>query len=240
MDVDLVAINTIQEKPTLLTQIDQQQQLYKVFDIQQMANEQARICFSGIIKIGPWGGEGGIVWEAKPPNTTTSIRKINIGYGDIIDSLSFESKNRAIGQPVPSPKYGGQGRTNNLASLETDEYLTSISGTILNNNGNLFIESLAFRSDRNKIHGPYGPDQLIDLTTTTTTRSREIRRRRDRDLVVVVIVELPIIAAVFVTASCRRRRCFRSFSSLILVVVVAFGHHCRRRLGVGRFDVMME
>ncbi|KAK1550078.1 hypothetical protein Q3G72_013311 [Acer saccharum] len=46
MHVDLVAINTIQEKPTLLIQIDQQQQLYKVFDIQQMAYQQAHICNS--------------------------------------------------------------------------------------------------------------------------------------------------------------------------------------------------
>ncbi|KAI9187141.1 hypothetical protein LWI28_024883 [Acer negundo] len=48
MHVDLVAINTIQEKPTLLIQIDQQQQLYKAFDIQQMGNQPT-------VDIGPWG-----------------------------------------------------------------------------------------------------------------------------------------------------------------------------------------
>ncbi|TXG67068.1 hypothetical protein EZV62_008343 [Acer yangbiense] len=154
MHVDLVAINTIQEKPTLLVQIDQQQQLYKVFDIQQMANQQARICFSGTIVIGPWGGEGGR-FRQFVPGTTRSIKEIQIGNDEVVDYLKFESQDGRA-------EAWGSGVVRDAVPINLpSEYLTSISGTTTKNNDKkkVAVESLTFYTNVNNVgYGPFGRD----------------------------------------------------------------------------------
>ncbi|TXG67069.1 hypothetical protein EZV62_008344 [Acer yangbiense] len=151
MQVELVAINTIQEKPTPLIQIDQQQQLYKVFDIQQMAN-QARICFSGTIKLGPWGGKGGNSMEFEPDTNITSITAIDIGYGEVLNALQFTSTDKK------SEKWGTGDLTQTVRFNGPDEYLNLISGTTTKNNDKkkIFVESLTFYTNKGKQY-TYGP-----------------------------------------------------------------------------------
>ncbi|KAK3199089.1 hypothetical protein Dsin_022504 [Dipteronia sinensis] len=147
MHVDLVAINTIQEKPTLLIQIDQQQQLYKVFDIQQMANKAT--CCPGIIEMGYWGGIRGKNWNPTP----NGIKEIIIWYEDTVFSISCSDK------PCPDesgdvPPVSGSPKHETII-FHPDEFLTSLSGTTVLKDGDTVIQSLKFYTNKTA-YGPYG------------------------------------------------------------------------------------
>ena len=70
----------------------------------------------GTIKLGAWGGEGGVAWDYFP-GTDSFITEISITHGDIVDSLSFKSFNRSTGQYVISDKYGGSGGDSHVVSI---------------------------------------------------------------------------------------------------------------------------
>ncbi|KAK0594973.1 hypothetical protein LWI29_002287 [Acer saccharum] len=62
----------------------------------------------GTIKLGPWGGPGGSAWDYDP-GSGSSIIEIEIGHGDVVNSLAFKSIISATGKTVLSGKHGGTG-----------------------------------------------------------------------------------------------------------------------------------
>ncbi|KAK1551309.1 hypothetical protein Q3G72_033711 [Acer saccharum] len=139
MHVDLVAINTIQEKPTLFIQIDQQQQLYKVFDIQQMAYQQ------GTIMQQPWGDEGEENRDVQPSNSCYRKKSSSTTYSHTIDGKTVSTYDETLS----SSTYVGKDPNNVQVNTETTEYL------IENDNGDV-SGSINGTKECTKFHGPYG------------------------------------------------------------------------------------
>ncbi|KAK3199096.1 hypothetical protein Dsin_022511 [Dipteronia sinensis] len=130
-----------------------------------------------IIKIGPWGGEGGDKWDVKPPSINSSITEINISHGDVVNSLSFKSVDRVTGKTKPSPTYGGRGSKTEQVSMGSMEYLTSISGTVKNHNGNIVVESITFVSidgTNTNTNGPYGSPSTTGSSFNVPIENGEI------------------------------------------------------------------
>ncbi|KAK1582589.1 hypothetical protein Q3G72_016571 [Acer saccharum] len=157
MDVDLVAINTIQEKPTLLVQISYFVHLFKEEEEEEeSANGRQGSYLFGTVKLGPLGGgTGGGGWDFNP-GPHSSITEIEIVHGVVVDSIYIKSVNRKTGRSEFSGKHGGNGGGSTLISItEPDEYITSISGTTRTFNGHLVVESLTFNTNKTR-YGPYG------------------------------------------------------------------------------------
>ncbi|KAK1582165.1 hypothetical protein Q3G72_012403 [Acer saccharum] len=115
----------------------------------------------GTIKIGPWGGEKEVKWNYAPPSKDSSIIEINIGYGAVVNSLSFKSIDHASGRTTSSPTYGGTGAVNEQISIDgSNEYLSSITATIIKYMGHDVVESLTFNTSNNNNYGPYGPPNI--------------------------------------------------------------------------------
>ncbi|KAL5760160.1 hypothetical protein ACOSQ2_018998 [Xanthoceras sorbifolium] len=109
----------------------------------------------GTIKLGSWGGLGGVAWDYNP-GSDTAIIEIVISHGDVVDSVSFKSINHTTGKIVSSGTHGGTGGVPDKILIDgSGEHLTLISGTIINYFGNVVVESLIFHTNKTK-YGPYG------------------------------------------------------------------------------------
>ncbi|KAL5762379.1 hypothetical protein ACOSP7_018643 [Xanthoceras sorbifolium] len=109
----------------------------------------------GTVKLGPWGGPGGVAWDYNP-GSNTAIIEIIISHGDVVDSVSFKSINHTTGKIVSSSTHGGTGGVPDKISIDgSEEHLTLISGTITDYFGNVVVESLTFHTNKTK-YGPYG------------------------------------------------------------------------------------
>ncbi|KAH7833005.1 hypothetical protein Vadar_002269 [Vaccinium darrowii] len=108
----------------------------------------------GWISLGPWGGKDGEYWDFKVDGP---MMQITVRYGDIIDSILFESKSSdglVIGS---SKKIGGPGghMTETFCIESSVEQLSSIDLIYGKYNGQVTIFSLCFNTNRTK-YGPFG------------------------------------------------------------------------------------
>ncbi|XP_058192000.1 mannose/glucose-specific lectin-like [Rhododendron vialii] len=108
----------------------------------------------GWLSLGPWGGKGGEYSTYKPDGP---IMQITIRYGDVIDSILFESKSRdgvVIGSSV---KIGGSGGGSSAKfSIDSSvEQFSSISLTYKDYRGRAVLTSLSFNTNLRNI-GPFG------------------------------------------------------------------------------------
>ncbi|KAI8527113.1 hypothetical protein RHMOL_Rhmol12G0050900 [Rhododendron molle] len=108
----------------------------------------------GWISLGPWGGRGGTYSTYKPDGP---IVQITIRYGDVVDSILFESKSRdgvIIGSAV---KIGGTGGSSSAKfSIDSSiEQFSSISLTYKDYSRNVVLSSLSFNTNLRNI-GPFG------------------------------------------------------------------------------------
>ncbi|KAK2652836.1 hypothetical protein Ddye_012692 [Dipteronia dyeriana] len=135
-----------------------------------MTKKKKRV-YQSSIEVGPWGGLGGTRWSYMPKG---GIKEIIINHGVIIESLSFRSV-CANKESESSSKFGGEGgkstlqmkKGRNKTQISIDwpeEYLTSISGTVKNNNAESYnntesvVESLTFYTNW-RTHGPFGSEK---------------------------------------------------------------------------------
>ncbi|KAL5799428.1 hypothetical protein ACOSQ4_032312 [Xanthoceras sorbifolium] len=112
----------------------------------------------GAIKLGSWGGPGGVAWDYNPRSDTAIIEIIVINHGDVVDTLSFKNINRATGKIVSSGTYGGTGGIRDpISIIGFEEHLTLISGTVFDyfRTGNLIVQSLTFHTNKTN-YGPFG------------------------------------------------------------------------------------
>ncbi|KAK1555537.1 hypothetical protein Q3G72_027845 [Acer saccharum] len=108
---------------------------------------------SNSIKVGPWGGPGGDQhWSFK---AKVAITEIIICNGWVVDSVSFVGIDEN-GEIYYSKKYGGdRGEAHKISLDWPREFLTYLSGTCHDHEGNYGIQSLCFHTNRTK-YGPYG------------------------------------------------------------------------------------
>ncbi|TXG52223.1 hypothetical protein EZV62_021392 [Acer yangbiense] len=108
---------------------------------------------SNSIKVGPWGGPGGDQhWSFK---AKVAITEIIICNGWVVDSVSFVGIDEN-GEIHYSKKYGSdRGEAHKISLDWPREFLTSLSGTCHDHEGNYGIQSLCFHTNRTK-YGPYG------------------------------------------------------------------------------------
>ncbi|KAL5755811.1 hypothetical protein ACOSQ2_020557 [Xanthoceras sorbifolium] len=114
------------------------------------------------IVVGPWGGNGGTIWD---DGTYHGVRQITIVYDRCIDSMSVVyDKN---GKPVTSDKHGGVGgnRTAEIKLQFPEEFLVSVSGyySPVVYGGSPVVRSLTFKSNK-RTFGPYGVEEGIPFT----------------------------------------------------------------------------
>ncbi|KAH7834077.1 hypothetical protein Vadar_012526 [Vaccinium darrowii] len=108
----------------------------------------------GWISLGPWGGNGGVDWAYKPDGP---IMQISIRYGEVIESILFESRSCddiVIGSSVKIGNMGGYA-TKKFCIKSSEEQLSSIEMTFDDDDGKLTIVSLCFNTNRKK-YGPFG------------------------------------------------------------------------------------
>ncbi|CAH1442806.1 unnamed protein product [Lactuca virosa] len=109
--------------------------------------------FEECIALGPWGGGTQLVvkdWIFMPDGF---IKKITIGYGRVIDYITFQSDTQSstIGT---AGKIGCQ-NCDVICIQYPNEYLTSISGAIGIHEGSEVVMSLGFHRNRRQ-YGPFG------------------------------------------------------------------------------------
>ncbi|KAL5827055.1 hypothetical protein ACOSQ4_018852 [Xanthoceras sorbifolium] len=81
----------------------------------------------------------------------------SLDYGiSSLDSVSFKIINHSTGKIVSSGTHDGTGGVLDKISIDkSEEHLTLISGTIIDNFGKVVVESLTFHTNKTK-YGPYG------------------------------------------------------------------------------------
>ncbi|KAI8549681.1 hypothetical protein RHMOL_Rhmol06G0043400 [Rhododendron molle] len=112
--------------------------------------------------MGPWGGQQGEAWAYKPDGRITEII---VRHGGVIDSLLFKSES-CNGFPLePSQKFGGSGgdRTDKVCIGGVEEYLTTISMTSGDFDGQSVVKSLSFHTNLTE-YGPYGSKSGTSLS----------------------------------------------------------------------------
>ncbi|KAK1578892.1 hypothetical protein Q3G72_033927 [Acer saccharum] len=141
------------QSKTLIKRLERQRACFE-WQHDQTTNVKPR--HRGTVKLGSWGGPGGVTWDFNP-GSDSSITEIVIAHGDIVDSVSFKSFNRTTGKTVSSGKLGGSGGVIDKISIngKSGEYLTSIRGTTNDFLGIFVVESLTFHTNHNN-YGPYG------------------------------------------------------------------------------------
>ncbi|URE45882.1 Mannose glucose-specific lectin, partial [Musa troglodytarum] len=97
------------------------------------------------IKAGPWGGNGGILWDT---GIVDSFIKFKVYYGDEIDGLDITYiQNRTI----KTLRVGGPPPVSNEITLDEDENFTSITGYFKPMLGtDIFITQLTLTTDKDR------------------------------------------------------------------------------------------
>ena len=70
----------------------------------------------GTIKLGPWGGAGGVAWDFNS-GSGAAIKEIVINHGDVVDSLTFTAIDRVTGEILSTAIFGGLGGQPDQASI---------------------------------------------------------------------------------------------------------------------------
>ncbi|KAH7832975.1 hypothetical protein Vadar_001930 [Vaccinium darrowii] len=118
----------------------------------------------GWISLGPWGGNGGVDWAYKPDGP---IMQISIRYGEVIESIIFESRSCddiIIGSSVKIGNMGGYA-TEKFCIRSSAEQLSSIIMTFDDDNGKVTIVSLCFITTLKKEYGPFGSKSGASLVS---------------------------------------------------------------------------
>ncbi|CAN1163505.1 Jacalin-related lectin 3 [Linum perenne] len=110
----------------------------------------------GVLKYGPWGGQGGNVFD---DGSYTGIRQIHLSRN--VGIVYLRAQYDRNGQPIWSSRHGGTGgfKTHKIMFDYPQEVLTHIIGTYgpLMYMGPNIIKSLTFYTNKGK-HGPFGDE----------------------------------------------------------------------------------
>ncbi|XP_059638025.1 jacalin-related lectin 3-like [Cornus florida] len=113
--------------------------------------------FHATTPMGPFGGDGGKLWDDGTYNSM--VRQIIINSGWNIDSIQVDYVD-IEGKSISGKRHGGDGGTAHTVKLDyPGEYLISISGYYGSNSSrSLVVKSLTLKSNI-KQYGPYGKEE---------------------------------------------------------------------------------
>ncbi|KAM3749720.1 hypothetical protein ACB098_05G208500 [Castanea mollissima] len=123
---------------------------------------------------GPWGGHGGTEWD---DGIFLAIRELQLHVGDsVIHAIRvlYESKD---GEPVWSPKHGGDGcdQIKTIKLEVSEEFLVRIAGfygPVKGRDSFKALRSITFYTNKAK-YGPYG-DEIGDAFTSSVTSGKVV------------------------------------------------------------------
>ncbi|KAM3701879.1 hypothetical protein ACJW31_05G209200 [Castanea mollissima] len=123
---------------------------------------------------GPWGGHGGMEWDH---GIFLAIRELQLHVGDsVIHAIRvlYESKD---GEPVWSPKHGGDGcdQIKTIKLEVSEEFLVRIAGfygPVKGCDSFKALRSITFYTNKAK-YGPYG-DEVGDAFTSSVTGGKVV------------------------------------------------------------------
>ncbi|CAI9281958.1 unnamed protein product [Lactuca saligna] len=110
---------------------------------------------SNEIRVGPWGGNGGVKPWTFIPNGR--IFQICINASGCVDSIRFTYIDHQ-GVQKHSERYGGDGGSSHMVTFVNDEHIVGITGTVGVYDGYTVITSMSFITNKNN-YGPYGTNQ---------------------------------------------------------------------------------
>ncbi|KAL6650093.1 hypothetical protein ACP70R_014317 [Stipagrostis hirtigluma subsp. patula] len=111
----------------------------------------------GIVKIGPWGGEGGRDFDIPATAQPQRLEAITICSSlAVVDAISFTYRDEND-EPHFSGVWGGRGGDPQVVRLEAEEFVTEISGTVgyIGVQPSDVVTSLTIVTNRRR-HGPFG------------------------------------------------------------------------------------
>uniref|UniRef100_K4AL85 Jacalin-type lectin domain-containing protein n=1 Tax=Setaria italica TaxID=4555 RepID=K4AL85_SETIT len=111
----------------------------------------------GVVKIGPWGGEGGLHWDIPAMATPLRLDSITVCSSlAVVDAISFRYWD-AQGVKHDAGPWGGNDGDPYVIALEPSEFLTEVSGTFayIGTQPTDAVTSLTFVTNLRK-HGPFG------------------------------------------------------------------------------------
>ncbi|TKW25027.1 hypothetical protein SEVIR_3G089500v4 [Setaria viridis] len=109
-----------------------------------------------VLRIGPCGGNGGVVWDIPGTPSPTRLESITISYGGVIDGIEFSYINQS-GQRCTTGRWCGKGGTRTQRiNLGPSEFVKEVSGTIgAYRHYNNIIRTLAIVTNV-RTYGPFG------------------------------------------------------------------------------------
>ncbi|CAL5089661.1 unnamed protein product [Urochloa decumbens] len=130
------------------------------------------LCLRGIrypvIKIGPWGGNGGspldIITDA---SSIKHLESVTIRSGLVVNSIQFSYVDSA-GQTRSAGPWGGSSGQAHTIQLAESEFITQVSGTIGSYGGVTAVTSIKFVTSL-KSYGPWGQEKGTPFTVPVQT-----------------------------------------------------------------------
>ncbi|CAL5079501.1 unnamed protein product [Urochloa decumbens] len=121
-----------------------------------------------VIKIGPWGGNGGspldIITDA---SSIKHLESVTIRSGLVVNSIQFSYVDSA-GQTHSAGPWGGSSGQAHTIQLAESEFITQVSGTIGSYGGVTAVTSIKFVTSL-KTYGPWGQEKGTPFTVPVQT-----------------------------------------------------------------------
>ncbi|CAL4896488.1 unnamed protein product [Urochloa decumbens] len=145
--------------PSILPHRHYKQQIKpKVYDPKATPSLQPPLIMSiaHAFKVGPWGGNGGTVFDVTAP--PTRLDNMTIRAGEFIDSIGFSYVDDVGTIRIAGP-FGGTGGNLTTIRFAATEFVTKLSGTLYirsaSAGGKPVLSSLEIVTNTNR-YGPYG------------------------------------------------------------------------------------
>ncbi|CAN6203535.1 unnamed protein product [Urochloa humidicola] len=116
-----------------------------------------------VVKIGPWGGNGGSPQDIEDASTITHLESITIRSGFVVDSIQFSYVDLA-GQTHSVGPWGGSGGDPHTIQLAESEFITQVSGTTDSYMSATVVTSIKFVTNNLNTYGPWGSEQGTPFT----------------------------------------------------------------------------
>ncbi|XP_062211488.1 horcolin-like isoform X2 [Phragmites australis] len=109
---------------------------------------------SSVVKLGTWGGDGGITHDITV--APQRLESITIRWGKVIDWIAFSYRDRDKQLHTAGPWGGTGGKSEEMITLDASEYVTDVAGSV-GPIGDLthVITSLKIVTNR-ATYGPFG------------------------------------------------------------------------------------
>ncbi|CAN6213663.1 unnamed protein product [Urochloa humidicola] len=117
-----------------------------------------------VIKMGPWGGNGGSPQDITDASAIKHLESVTIRSGPVVDSIQFSYVDYA-GQTHSAGPWGNSGGEQvHTIQFAESEFITQLSGTIGPYGRVTTITSIKFVTNLNTTYGPWGQENGTPFT----------------------------------------------------------------------------